>query len=90
MKLLIILMTVWNIITFVMMGIDKHRAKADKSRISEKTLLLSGFIMGAIGICAGAAIFHHKTQKIKFRVLLPIALIVNAAVIYGLIYFNIV
>lgn len=90
MKLFILLMTVWNVLTFVMMGIDKHRARVDKSRISEKTLLLSSFIMGAIGICTGAATFHHKTQKIKFRILLPIALIVNAAVVYGLIYFNII
>ena len=90
MKLLIFLMLVWNIITFIMMGIDKHKAKVDGARISEKTLLLSAVIMGALGICTGAAVFHHKTQKVIFKILLPIALIINAAGIYGLFYFNII
>lgn len=90
MELLIWLLILWNVITFMMMGIDKHRAKADKTRISEKTLLLSSFIMGGVGTCAGAAVFHHKTQKIKFKILLPVSVVVNAAVIYGLFYFNII
>lgn len=90
MKLLLLTMVVWNLITFGMMGVDKHKARTEKRRISEKTLLLSSFLMGAVGACAGAAVFHHKTQKIKFRLLLPIAVVVNAAVIYGLFYFNIV
>lgn len=50
MKLLIILMVIWNTIAFIMMGIDKRRARRDAERISEKTLLTSAFIMGAIGI----------------------------------------
>lgn len=90
MKLLILLMIVWNTIAFIMMGIDKYRAKKDGRRISEKTLIMSAFIMGAIGIIAGALAFHHKTKKLLFRVALPVALIVNAAAIYGLVYFNII
>ena len=45
MKLLVFFMAVWNLITFGMMGADKARAKADRRRISEKTLLLSGFLL---------------------------------------------
>ena len=90
MKLLILLMIVWNAVAFVMMGIDKRRAIKDKQRISEKTLLVSAFIMGAIGIGGGALVFNHKTKKTAFRIGLPVALIVNAAVIYGLLHFNIV
>ena len=90
MKLLILLMVVWNFITFCMMGIDKRRAISDKERISEKTLLTSSFIMGAAGIGAGALTFHHKTQKLKFRILVPCAFFVNGLVIYALIRFHIV
>lgn len=90
MKLLILLMVVWNFIAFCMMGIDKKRAISDKERISEKTLLTSSFIMGAVGISAGALVFHHKTRKVKFKILLPLAFLVNCLVIYALIYFNIV
>jgi len=90
MKLLILLMTVWNIITFLMMAIDKLKAKADKRRISEKTLLVSSFLMGAAGIAVGGLVCHHKTRKLKFQVLVPLSIVFNVAVIAALIYFNIV
>lgn len=88
MKLLIAFMVTWNLITFLMMGIDKHKAKKGKSRISEKTLLTVTFAMGGIGTTLGAAVFHHKTQKLKFRIMLPIGIIVNGAIIYGLYCLN--
>ena len=90
MKLLILLMVIWNTIAFIMMGIDKRRAIKDQERLSEKTLLISAFIMGAIGIGGGALAFNHKTNKPLFKIGIPLALIVNAGIIYGLIHFNIV
>lgn len=90
MKLLALIMAVWNFITFCMMAIDKLKAKKNKRRISEKTLLLSSFCMGAIGITAGGLICHHKTRKIKFKILVPLSIIVNVAVIFALFYFEIV
>ena len=79
-KYILLIYLVWNVITFLMMGIDKRKAIKDARRISEKTLLLSAFIMGAVGSILGSLVFHHKTQKAKFRILLPIALVVNIAV----------
>lgn len=90
MKLLIFLLAVWNVVTFIMMGVDKRKATHDQRRISEKTLLGSAFAMGSIGEIAGAFVFHHKTRKLKFQVLLPLALIFNAAVVYGLYYLNLI
>ncbi len=90
MKLLFLLMLTWNVITFIIMSIDKFKAKHDKQRISEKNLLLCSLLMGAVGIGLGMMAFRHKTRKIKFQVLVPITLIINAAVIYGLFYYNIV
>ena len=69
MKLLAGLLVLWNLVTFIMMGIDKRRAIKDKSRISEKNR---------------ACVFRHKTQKLKFRLLMPLGVIVNGAVIYAL------
>ena len=90
MKLLILIMVVWNLITFLMMGLDKMKAKADRRRISEKTLLTSALVMGAVGVAAGMFVFHHKTRKILFKIGVPLALAVNIAVIYGLAYLNII
>ena len=90
MKLLFLLMLTWNFISFLIMGIDKYKAKHDKQRISEKNLLLCALLMGAVGIGLGMMAFRHKTQKIKFKVLVPVTIIINAAVIYALFYYNIV
>lgn len=72
---------IWNLFTFLQMGMDKRKAVKEKQRISEKTLLLSAFFMGAVGSGAGMLVFHHKTKKWKFRILVPLALAVNLAVI---------
>ena len=72
---------IWNLITFLQMGIDKRKAVKEKQRISEKTILLLAFLMGAVGSGAGMLVFHHKTKKWKFRILVPLALAVNLAVI---------
>ena len=90
MKLLILLMLTWNLHTFLFMGIDKYKAKHDKQRISEKNLIMCAMLMGGAGVALGMWAFHHKTKKIKFQILVPVAMIVNAAVIYGLFYYNIV
>lgn len=88
MKPLIIILIIWNLITFFMMGIDKHRAKVDKSRISEKTLLICTFAMGGLGTTIGAVVFNHKIRKLKFKILLPFGVIVNCAALYGLSLLN--
>lgn len=90
MKLLFMLMLTWNVITFLIMGIDKYKAKHDKQRISERNLLLCALLMGGIGIGLGMAVFKHKTRKIKFKILVPVTIILNAAIIYALFYYNIV
>lgn len=34
------------------------------------------FVGGAFGAFAGMIVFHHKTRKMKFRILVPIAIII--------------
>ncbi|MGI6730792.1 MAG: DUF1294 domain-containing protein [Anaerovoracaceae bacterium] len=84
---LIIIMIVWNLITFLMMGIDKYKSIRGMWRISEKTLLTVAFAMGAFGSIVGSTLWRHKTKTWKFRILLPIALIFNLAVIFLIWYY---
>lgn len=70
-----------NIISFSLMGIDKGRAKKGKWRIKESTLLVWSFLFGGIGAFAGMHIFHHKTKHIKFKILVPVSIAVNAVCI---------
>lgn len=66
-----------NILTFFLFGEDKKRAIEKKRRISERTLLLFSFFGGALGALLGMRVFHHKTRKMKFRVSVPLFLILQ-------------
>ncbi len=71
-----------NIITFVLYGIDKLRAKRNAWRISEKVLLGFGVISGGIGGILGMLVFRHKTKHFYFWLvnLLGIALALVTAI----------
>lgn len=62
--------------------IDKKKAKKHKYRISEMTLLLSGLLGGALGGLISMNVNHHKTKKWKFRILMPLFLILWIYIIY--------
>jgi uncharacterized membrane protein YsdA (DUF1294 family) len=55
-----------NLIAFVLMGYDKHLAKTQKQRISERTLLGFVFFGGTIGSGLAMLIFSHKTSKTAY------------------------
>lgn len=54
-----------NLINFILYGIDKYKARHNKWRISEKTLLTLSVLAG-LGGFLGMEIFHHKTREKKF------------------------
>ena len=72
---------IWNIIVFFTYGIDKLKSKKSKFRISEATLLIFAFLMGAIGALFGMVIFNHKTSKPQFRYVVPIFVFLNPVVL---------
>jgi uncharacterized membrane protein YsdA (DUF1294 family) len=71
-----------NIITFYLYWDDKKRAKKGKWRIPENTLLLFALIGGSIGALAGMKVFHHKTRHWKFKILVPLFLVLHMAALY--------
>ncbi|MBP1552356.1 MAG: DUF1294 domain-containing protein [Oscillospiraceae bacterium] len=80
-KYIIILLAVLNIVSFALYGIDKHKAKNNRWRISEKTLLLWS-AAAPFGAVFGTKVFHHKTKKLKFDTVLFISCIVHT-LLYG-------
>ena len=75
-------LAIWNIIVFFIYGLDKLKAKTGSWRISEKRLLLCAFFLGGFGAFAGMLVFRHKTKHLKFRVLVPLACILGAAIVF--------
>lgn len=86
-KNILIYFLVMNIITFLLMGYDKHEAKVNQWRISEKALFLFCLFGGSIGGICGMYAFRHKTQKWYFEIGFPLILIIQIGVI---IYMNVV
>lgn len=66
-----------NVLSFVIFAVDKNRAKKNLWRISEAILLFLAFIGGALGAFLSMLIFRHKTQKLKFTLLVPLFLIIH-------------
>lgn len=55
-----------NIITFIVIGLDKYYAIHNKWRIKENTLFLLFIIGGSVGGFIGMNVFRHKTKKPVF------------------------
>ncbi len=76
-QIAVIYLIVINILGFLVMGLDKHKAKMAERRIPENTLFMFTILGGGIGTIAGMYVFHHKTKKMKFKVGMPLILILE-------------
>ena len=75
-----------NVLAFVLFGIDKHRAINGKWRIQESTLIAVSVLGGCFGAYLGMRVFHHKTRKWKFRILVPLLALIDAVVVAVLLW----
>ena len=66
-----------NLWAFLLMGIDKRRAKKDLWRVKEKTLFLPVLLGGGVGGILGMKTFRHKTKHLQFSLGLPVMLVVH-------------
>ena len=73
-----------NLITFLVYGIDKWRAKRGAWRVPEKTLFLLPILGGSVGAIAGMRVFHHKTKHWYFKYGLPLILLLQIALVVWL------
>lgn len=80
-QLIIIYLIAINVITFLVYGIDKWKAKRSKWRIPEATLLGLAVIGGSIGAWLGMKVWHHKTMHKKFMFGLPVIIIIQLLII---------
>jgi len=70
-KNLILYMIVLNLVGFVLMGIDKSRARNHAWRIPEKFLFMVSLLGGSIGTWVGMYVFRHKTKHWYFVIGMP-------------------
>ena len=72
-----------NLLAFLLMGLDKSKARRGAWRIPERTLFLSAILGGSIGAILGMQCFRHKTRHRTFVVGMPLILILQVLLIVG-------
>ena len=76
---LLVWLAVINLLTFIVYGADKRRARKGKWRVPEKTLFLLPLLGGSIGALLGMRVFHHKTKRWYFGGGIPAILLAQIA-----------
>ena len=79
MKYVLVLLVVLNLLSFLLYGLDKWKAKRNAWRIRESTLLLAAAMGGSLGALLGMELFRHKTKHWKFKILVPLFLVLHIA-----------
>lgn len=75
-----------NAAAFLLMLSDKRRAKKNRWRIRESTLILSAALGGSLGALAGMYTFRHKTKHIKFTAGIPAILIAQILLVMYILF----
>ena len=74
MKYLSAYLLIINAAGFLLMLADKHKARKNKWRIPEATLMGTAALGGSIGVLAGMYTVRHKTKHLKFTLGVPLIL----------------
>lgn len=76
--LLIIL--IMSLLAFVLYYADKFKAKHNQWRIKEHTLLVVGFLFGALGALIAMYTIRHKNKKVYFLIINSLSLIIHIGI----------
>ena len=77
-------------------GFDKLQAKRKMKkesvrRVPEKTLLTLSILGGSVGALIGMRVWHHKTLHKLFRLGIPLILVLQILIPFGLwLYWNVI
>ena len=85
MKILFTYLAIINAVSFLLMLIDKIKAKKKMWRIPERVLLGVSAVGGSLGGLLGMRLFRHKTKHPKFYLSIPLMLLLQAGL---LLYFS--
>lgn len=73
---------IWNLLIFLIYGIDKSKARRGAWRVPEKILLILGLACGGFGAWLAGIIFHHKTRKWYFKTVWFLGMMTTLVALY--------
>lgn len=85
MKYFLLYLLLINAAAFLLMLVDKHKARKNRWRIPERTLIGSALLGGSVGALLGMYTFRHKTRHLKFTLGIPAILVAQIALAVFLI-----
>lgn len=80
-KFLTLYLILINAAAFLLMLVDKQKARKNLWRIPERTLFLSALLGGSIGALLGMYTFRHKTRHLSFTLGMPAILAAQIALV---------
>lgn len=81
MKYLYLYLVIINAAGLILMLVDKHKARKNRWRIPERTLLTVAAIGGSLGSYIGMQLFRHKTKHVAFSIGIPVILAVHILIL---------
>lgn len=86
-KLILLYFLIINAAAFLLMLVDKIKARKNLWRIPEATLMGTAALGGSIGALLGMYTFRHKTQHPKFTLGVPLILAVQVVCAVWIVIF---
>ncbi len=84
--LILLYIVIVNLVSFIMMGVDKRKAQKRAFRIPEATLFVLAVIGGSLGSIIGMHLFHHKTRHWYFLYGMPVILALQVILILAVVF----
>lgn len=73
---------IWNLLIFLIYGIDKSKARRGAWRVPEKILLILALTCGGFGAWLAGTTFHHKTRKWYFKTVWFLGMVTTLVALY--------
>lgn len=87
MELVCLYLLIINAAGFLLMLVDKYKARKNLWRIPEATLMTVALLGGSIGSLIGMYTVRHKTKHLKFTLGIPLILALQIVLAVWLILF---
>lgn len=82
---MIVVFALINILGFVLVALDKYKARKHLWRIPEKSFFLIAIIGGSVGVYISMLLFRHKTRHWYFMLGIPVILALQLILAYFLL-----
>ena len=89
--LIIAYIAIISLVSVVFCIYDKKISKKNRVelRIPEKTLLLLSALGGSVAMYVTMLLIRHKTKHVKFMLGIPLIMVIQAALVFALVYFGV-